>query len=677
MNIHEGSSTSFKGINEIIQEVEDAYFVGRNEELKFFCDFLTAQNPKQRIIHFYGSAGIGKTFLLNKFARIAEAQHIPFLHLDARDFPNTAEGLFSHFQASLTTFIATHELDYSPPTEVESSLQILNQLGEKIIIVIDSFEQLSTLDRWYRETLLRYLRPNFYIILAGRKPLTGEWVESPAWRKITKQIQLNPFTYDDTLLFLTKNEITESSDIQAIWKYTSGNPLLLSLATMSNISSKVSLKYESDSELLGALTKRWLSEATNERIISLIEVAALFHQFDQQVISTILQEEISNKKFNELISLSFVHKAKKGWSIQELIRDTIRIELKHKNPERYETLTNKIIQYYYHRVLNYPTKEDIASFFYHIGDDVIQSVFFQDTALDTSMYLEPIGEYNFEEVESFFKYIKENISESITNYYNRTTNLSFQFDASIEHNKQELKLIGPEYIKKMGYDGSNLLKRINGEVIGISIVVPIHKETLPLLENEPVSRAYFKSLTEAEKSYYNVPVEKPAGYFIRYQNYKYPSDSAARAHLLYSLFPLIFSKGRLIISTPLKLFQDLLYKFGFQTVPKAVHYDYGEHNPTPTFLLDVSGPRLAPYLNQFLKEYKQKNELDVIIEEFSLTKREQEIVKLLLEEKTILDIAKELYIAEITVKKALSRIYQKANVKNRIQLTKRIMQLLK
>jgi DNA-binding CsgD family transcriptional regulator len=677
LNKHEGTSTYFKGIHDIIQEVEDTYFIGRKEELKFFYEYLETRDPEHRIIHFYGSAGIGKTFLLQKFARIAASKHIPFLHLDAHDFPNTSEGLFSHFQASLRTYITTHELDFTPPTSLESSIRILNELDETVIIVIDSYEQMADLDRWYRDTLLRYLRPNFRVILAGRRPLTGEWVESPAWRKITKQIQIQPFTYEDTALYLQKNSITNEMDYNAIWQFTSGNPLLLSLSVTSKISSQDPFIYNSCSDLFGALTKRWLSEVTNERLFSLIEVAALFHKFDQHLISTILEQEIPNKKFNQLTSLSFVHKTREGWSIQEIIRDAIRVELKQRNPDRYESLTKKIIHHYYQRIVKQPTKEDISSFFYHIGDNVLQSVFFQDTPIDSSLYLEPIGEYNFEEVEDFFAYLKENVSVSKTNFYNRTSNLSFQFNASKEHNKQELELIEPDYIRRVGYDGSNLLKRKNGEVIGISIVVPIHEGTLPLLEEEPVSRAYFKSLTEKEKRFYQVQVDQAAGYFIRLQEYKDPSDISARATLLYSLFPLIYSGGRLIASTPLKFFQDLLYKFGFRVVPNAEHYDFKGNEPTPTFILDVSGNKLIPYLNHFLQDGRPNNELEVVFEEFSLTKREQEIVKLVVEGKTILEMANELFLAEITVKKALTRIYQKANVKNKIQLTKRIMQLLK
>ena len=57
-----------------------------------------------------------------------------------------------------------------------------------------------------------------------------------------------------------------------------------------------------------------------------------------------------------------------------------------------------------------------------------------------------------------------------------------------------------------------------------------------------------------------------------------------------------------------------------------------------------------------------------------LTKREQEIATLVADGKTNLEIAKELNIAEITVKKSLSNVYARLGVPNRASLIKKIIQ---
>jgi DNA-binding CsgD family transcriptional regulator len=661
-------------INEMLQDVEEEFFIGRTNELSFFLEYTQVENPKHKITHFYGEGGIGKTYLLHECARIANKQQVPFIYLDSQDFTHSVHEFTEYLYATLVSQIQLAE-DSTSQLSVQDCLSLINNYGNKIIIAMDTYEHMDDFDRWFRNAFIRQLHPRVRIVLAGRKPLTGEWQESPAWRKITNQIEIKPFNFNETSQLLKKSGMSNEHLTKAIWEFTKGYPLLISLATISDFKDDNVNTYKNNSEILSTLTNRWLSEVTNECLISIVEVAALFHQFDQNCLTEILNREIPKSIFNQLTSLSFVYKTRKGWSIHELIRDAIRIELHQRNPERYDILTKKIVGYYYHRIIKHPTKEDVASFFYNMGDDVIQSVFFHEASFDTSMHLEPIGEYNFHEVEDFFVYQKKNLSISKTNYYNRRTDATFQFNASIEHNQLELELVGPEYIKKIGYNGASLLKR-NGEVIGISINVPINEETLPFLSKEPVSRTYFGNLSDTERDYYNVPVEETTSYFIRYQDYKDPTDNAARSFLLYSLFQLIFSGGKITVSTPLKFFQEILYRFGFQVVPGAEHNDYGEDEPTPTFLLDLSGPRLVSYFKQFLQGITKQNELDILTEKFSLTKREQDIMKLILDDKPITEIANDLFIAEITVKKALSRIYRKADVKNRPQLIKKIMDII-
>jgi len=56
--------------------------------------------------------------------------------------------------------------------------------------------------------------------------------------------------------------------------------------------------------------------------------------------------------------------------------------------------------------------------------------------------------------------------------------------------------------------------------------------------------------------------------------------------------------------------------------------------------------------------------------QYSLTKREHEILGMIIKDEDEQDICKKLYISPSTLKKHISNIYQKTNVKNRIQLYK-------
>jgi len=65
---------------------------------------------------------------------------------------------------------------------------------------------------------------------------------------------------------------------------------------------------------------------------------------------------------------------------------------------------------------------------------------------------------------------------------------------------------------------------------------------------------------------------------------------------------------------------------------------------------------------------KDQTDISTLIEKFNLTKREQEIILLVIAGKTNKDIQDELYISLKTVKTHLYNIYRKLNVQNRLQL---------
>ena len=84
----------------------------------------------------------------------------------------------------------------------------------------------------------------------------------------------------------------------------------------------------------------------------------------------------------------------------------------------------------------------------------------------------------------------------------------------------------------------------------------------------------------------------------------------------------------------------------------------------------------ADKCSQLYKKYKKH--LNVMLEEGDesplslLTKREREIALLVSEGKTNMEIAKQLNVAEITIKKSLSNIYSRLGINNRASLSKKI-----
>ncbi|MRH44260.1 hypothetical protein GH741_16575 [Aquibacillus halophilus] len=662
----------------IITQEEHNSFVGRETELALFNQCLDEKEKSMKILNIYGTGGIGKTFLLYEFSRIAENKNCLFLHLDSRDFIHTPLTLAENLLIQINS--NSENLNDFESLTLQNCFQVLRSLSMKlkVVIAIDSYEQMGDLDRWFRNVFLRQLPENIVIILSGRKRLKGEWEESPAWRKLIKQLKLEDLNYDQTRSYLANLKIKDEFLINTIWLFTKGHPLTISLAALNveqtdSLPATINIEDEI-SNILIELTRIWLQEVRDQELSNALEAAAMLRSFDQSSLSYVLNQSISIDIFTKLTTLSFVRRRKGGWAIHDLIRDAIRVELKGRDHQTYQLLNQRCAWLYHSKVSQTNSVTDIAEFFYHLGDEFIKSTFFQN-GIDPDLYLEHVGEHNIIEVKEYFEKRQKNIAANKVHYVNRETSSSYDYFVSQYHNKRESELVDLNYVNLMGHNVARLLKNDKEETIGVSIVIPINESTLEQLSSQPVSASFFQSLSDSELNDYAVPSHQNSGYFIRMLDCLDPADTSARSFLLYNLFPLLLSGGRIVTSTPLPFFQRLLKSFGFKEVPNATNYDFGKGYPSPSYILDVRGQQLLKYLGSFAQKRDTNDRMQEFSGTYSFTDREREIVKLILDEFSNAEIANRLFVAEVTVKKHVSRILKKVQVKNRAQLIKRLMEV--
>jgi energy-coupling factor transporter ATP-binding protein EcfA2 len=426
---------------------------------------LNNQSENMKIINLYGEGGIGKTSLLQAFGRfIEQSDGGIFLMLDSNDFIHSPRNLTQKIMQLLETKL-------TQPLSVDSmsfkdSIQILRKYAEshRIVIAVDTYEQMGDLDRWFRELFVRQLPQQILIIISGRFPLAGEWTHSPAWRELIHQIPLSEFTLDQTSSFLKSCSIQDKNAIQDLWQFTKGHPLTLTLAITTFEKGVLRLSdTEERSKLFQKLLEIWLKEVPDQILYDLIEAGGILRHFDQFILADVLQKDIPALVFNQLISLSFVKRKEQGWALHDLVRDAIRFNLKQHNHKQYRWLSQQCASHYLQHIgLESHSEWDIAEFFYHLEDEIIQSSFFQGVGNDNGLYLVSVDEHNF--------------------------------------------------ILKVGYESARLLKNSAGETLGLSVVVPIHEQTIGHLMKLPVSRAYFRGLSHVElKEYTCQKIKTPAG----------------------------------------------------------------------------------------------------------------------------------------------------------------------
>lgn len=649
--------------------------IGRDQELNAFEEFR--HSIETRILNLHGQGGIGKTYLLHVFERQSINHGDTFIRMDSLDFTHTPQDFVRHLNLLLGSYTEPVKNEAPSMFEVKQKLTTLSQMSQ-VIIAIDNYEKMTEIDRWFRQFFLTHTDPAVKVIISGRIPLQGEWVESPVWAAKIRSVPLGFFNQEEITAYLRQQNITEQSTIHSLHDFTEGHPLALALAGMSvkdDGSSDSYVNGHSIQQVLTTLTRRWLEEVENETLLQLIEAAAMLKSFNQNTLSTILERDVPYQEFIALTNISFIQPLQEQWSIHELIQDAIKVDLIRRSPERYNQLKQKVIGYYKKRLTKTKHPDDIAMFFYHIGDELIQSVFFHSKpTTGRKFYLEQVDDYNFDDVIRFFEKKKYDVSVSKTQFYNRVSNQTFRFFASYEHNKKELELIGPDYIRKMGLDSTKLLRDYTGNIHAMSIVVPVHHGTINALHDEPVSRAYFNQLTRADWEKLNVPKEDTRAYFIRFLDYVDPGDQDARTALMYDLLPLLLTGAKIIVSSPLPFFQALVKSFGFSEIPAAQHHDFGPDSVSRTYELDLAADQLAEYMSSLTEDVTETNHYRHAADCLQLTGREGEILTLIMEGLSNGAIAKQLFVAEITVKKHISRIFAKAGVKNRAQLVKKVME---
>ena len=227
---------------------------------------------------------------------------------------------------------------------------------------------------------------------------------------------------------------------------------------------------------------------------------------------------------------------------------------------------------------------------------------------------------------------------------------------------QELYELDPSIVK--------LMRDQQGAICGLTAIIPIHTGTLDYLLTHPLSSTYFQSLPDHKLKELRVPKEHIAGYFVKTIDVTDFEDVAIRTTAGLSFISLLISSGYVVTGPPdLSFLKEFHLSLGFEQAKNAAHYDYDSNAPTPYYVLDTRGGKLQDYLNKMMASFglvdhsKQQDDRMPVLSE-----REKEVVGLLENGYTNQQIASDLYITEVTVKKHLTAAFRKLNVRNRTQL---------
>lgn len=660
-------------------ELNDRSVVGRQRELQMFHEFLQRSHPGIRLLNIYGTGGIGKSFLLDEFRQTAASLNVRMISLDSRDIVHNPSSLCNHIVHLLERLVGKTFSTPDKPTSTIDSIELLNQAAKehRLILTFDTYEEMGELDHWLREHLIKELHPSICIVISGRYALQGAWKLSAAWRQSTMQMPLSDLSFTDVKSYLHHLSILDEHTIYWIWNHTKGHPLTLSLtAQTSSIRELIHLQ---EVEVLPLITKQWLKEVPQPALRKMVEAASVLKHFNQETLAHVLEEPVTVEQFQQITELSFVRRVRRGWLLHDLVRTAFSQELSARSPHYYETLKRKCLMYYYHRTIRSIGKNDDISleasdFFHYFGDELIRQFFNQDTAAN---YFEMLDKANFADAERYIERRYETAQEYRIPYVDSATNQTGEFVITREQNLFNLKHVHLRELAELGPGTVRLLRKPQGEVVGLTAVIPINGSTIDYLLNKPLSSAYFRSLSQEQLDEFAVPSEASVGYYIQTIDVVNYDDVSLLADTGHYFITLLLTGGFVAGSPPpIPFSTEIHHRLGCE-MSTVVHYDYDQVTPTHTFTTDTRGHKLQAYLRKMMLKLGMgefiENESAAEPPSVQLTDIQRRITDLLIQGMTNAEIAKQLFLSEITIKKHLTAIFHKLEVKNRTQAVEKLI----
>ncbi|WP_239615916.1 LuxR C-terminal-related transcriptional regulator [Cohnella mopanensis] len=677
-------------IGQRMAKLMNDHFVGREFELHYFRQFVERMSERpERILNIHGTAGIGKTYLLDQYGRIGRQLGVVTVYIDVRQLLGSGD---SFCRMILSDMGCAGEVDREDDL-LHSCVNAINDSAskQKIVLLIDGYEEIGSLDFWLRQRFLPLLDARVLIVIAGRFPLEGPWRYSPAWKSLIVRLTLSELAYEDVRAYLLESGVQDEQAIDTIWLKTLGHPLSLSLllpmgavgaAEAVEAVEAVDIPCEISWKPLDERIHHWLAEAPDEDLRQLLYASSVARTFHQDLLREITGREVSAITFEKLIGLSFVMRQASGWQLTEIVWEALRNSFKVRMPDTFASYRDRAIRHYarlveeglsVHRIRDW----EFAQLMRFSSSPILRAHLRHSR--ESSHYLEPVEASNRHEVDAYIQLRQRNAKALKIRCSDSETSAIFRFGMTSEQSLQRLRIMNVEDLMGLDAEALKLLRSHTGEVVGLFAIVPIQEKTLKFLTEDPLSRVYFQSLGHARLQELRVGEGIPSGWFVYGIDVLNLEDEQLRADIVHTLFEKIVTGGLVIQSPPsLEYYHHACEGLGFEKANGCDHNAYGDNRLASTFVLDTRSHKLTSYLRKMIPELSTGEEEgqpsfragDELPE---LTPREREVADQLIKGMTNAEIAAALYISEASVKKHLNTMLSKYGFKNRTQLVRKIL----
>jgi hypothetical protein len=214
------------------------------------------------------------------------------------------------------------------------------------VLVIDTFEVLSPLTRWIRETLLPKIPAHWLVVLSGRQPPPPEWRSDLGLQSLMEERALRNLPREQSRTYLKRRGVP--ADVHDdILSFAHGHPLALSLATDAVLQAPDEPVEPIESpDIVHTLVRRFLERVPSETHRHALEACALARGCTEPLLAALLDEDDVHDEFEWLRGLSFVDAGERGLFPHDIVRTALVADLRWRNPERFSTLQDRAREHY-------------------------------------------------------------------------------------------------------------------------------------------------------------------------------------------------------------------------------------------------------------------------------------------------------------------------------------------
>lgn len=317
-----------------LEEARRGRFVGRSDEVALFHAAITASELPFNILYLFGPGGVGKTTLLAEYVRTGQAANVAVTTLDARSIDPSPDGF--EFALGMALGLAPGE----PP------IAALAAANRRAVVLVDTYELLTPLDNWLRESFLPQLPEQTIVVLAGRNPPAPGWRTDPGWQNLVRIVSLRNLTPDESRAYLVRRAVPTDQH-RAVLDFTHGHPLALALIADSFIQrGSFQFHAEASPDIVRTLVEQFVQKVPGPAHRAALEACALVRLTTEGLLAELLATPDAHDLFDWLRSLSFVESGVQGIFPHDLARDALAADLRWRNPDWYAELHRRARKYY-------------------------------------------------------------------------------------------------------------------------------------------------------------------------------------------------------------------------------------------------------------------------------------------------------------------------------------------